>query len=166
MLYEVITLKGVNSDILTTDKDIGKDGYTGLIDDMSNTNQYVGNDMFGFSLGYYNGDYSPAGGTSADFIASPSSMSTGFMGARKDLFNGNISHMVTSSKHVNDQSQRITLGYAYNYDQINRIRSMAAFTGISEVLNCWSPAGYPTAAAYYSYDKNGNNCRGTLLTPL
>jgi len=36
--------------------DMGKDGDLSIV---NNNNKYVGTDEFGFSLGYYQGDYSP-----------------------------------------------------------------------------------------------------------
>jgi len=145
-------LKGVNSDILNPEKDMGRDAYVDPT--IANNNQYVGTDQFGFSLGYFDGDYSPVNNTGTDCLASTSGSNLNT--AREDLFNGNISHMVSSSKHVNDQSQTVSLGFAYQYDQLNRIRHMATFENLVVATNSWGTHGDSTSSAAYTYDKNGN----------
>lgn len=82
-------LKGVNSESLYADRDMGKDGNN-LV---GNSNKFFAKDAFGFSLGYYNGDYTPIDGA-ATFLADKtgSDLQTG----NANLYNGNISNMVTT----------------------------------------------------------------------
>ncbi|MBN2776292.1 MAG: hypothetical protein JXR36_01535, partial [Bacteroidales bacterium] len=143
-------LKGVNSDALDASRDIGKDGDVNLTE--INPNQFVGADQFGFSLGYYQGDYTPVGGANAQFLSNMAGST--FATAQVGLYNGNISHMVNSSRHVNNQIDVISMGFAYQYDQLNRIRNMVTYEGLEN--NTWSSADSPTASSSYTYDKNGN----------
>ena len=46
-------IKGVNSDILDPENDMGLDSHN----DENNPNRYFAKDAMGFSLGYFEGDY-------------------------------------------------------------------------------------------------------------
>ena len=80
-------LKGVNSTSLDASKDMGQDGLAG------SENSSVAKDEFGYSLSYFDGDYSavnlPAGRQGA-----PSSDLDVQVGG--NLYNGNIRNMTTS----------------------------------------------------------------------
>ena len=68
------------------------------------------------------------------------------------LYNGNISAM-----SVNIGKLNAPLLYNYQYDQLNRIVAMDAFTGLNESNNTWNPL--TTDNSYQerlSYDANGN----------
>lgn len=147
-------LKGVNSNTMKPNRDIGGDAYTG--NTSGNINQWVGSDEFGFTLGYYDGDYTAVDQTMAagDLFEADNS---GSSIASNNLYNGNISHMVTAIRHFIDNGGRPD-GLSYVYDQLNRIKSSTYHTSSTLMTNNnWgttnTPGDYDTE---YSYDANGN----------
>ncbi|MCH2229647.1 MAG: hypothetical protein MK105_04820 [Crocinitomicaceae bacterium] len=152
-------LKGVNSTTLQANRDLGKDGN-------SDDNKFFGMDVFGFSLGYYNNDYSPiepiSPFASTNHISALNINSENGQNA-SNLYNGNISHMVTALKDI-DEHHLDVLANNYIYDQLQRIRSMNVyyaqdliinndFSGASLYRQSGSIGAYATR---YSFDKNGN----------
>ena len=144
-------LKGVNSNNLHQQRDIGQDGHQGSI------NSNVARDVFGFSLHYYNDDYKPISGahtsSKSDYFLMEEPATAGFNNQVTDLFNGNISRMVTAL----DKLSNTVVGKAYEYDQLNRISKSFTFTNYSITTNKWLSGG-PNADFYsdYTYDANGN----------
>jgi len=58
------------------------------------------------------------------------------LAARSDLWNGNISHMVTCLPKASDYATNQTItpeafGSAYKYDQLNRLSSSRVFTNMT-----------------------------------
>jgi RHS repeat-associated protein len=144
-------IKGVNSNGLGATNDAGKDAGT-------TTNAWVGTDEYGYSLGYYNGDYASIATTNA--IASIAS--SGLDAASFNLYNGNIRHMVTSIKYFgNTGFPGAIQAMAYKYDQLNRIRSSEQYTNYDGTSNAWSSGGSGNAAYKegFTYDHNGNIIR-------
>lgn len=171
-------IKGVNSDALTVNADVGKDGAaTNLYNSNYNKlHNYFAADAMGFGLNYYNA------GSNVDFkaISAPNYNSSTYLNPVAGtaalntsqfnlsvegpaLYNGNISSMVTTFidkqpanlQTNNAPNPQIT---AYKYDQLHRIKQMKAFHNLS--LNNWQT---PTAGNYddsykmtFSYDENGN----------
>lgn len=149
-------LKGVNSQFLDPANDLGGDG-------IGNRSTFA-RDAFGYSLGYYPGDYNAV---SSAFTSFNLNFANGTADHGKPLYNGNISTMTvgldkfTTGKHV---------GYAYGYDQLNRLKRMR-----QQLLTAssWVPGA---AESPYSeditYDGNGNiqqfnrNGVGTTGKPL
>jgi RHS repeat-associated protein len=147
-------IKGVNSNTLETKRDIGKDGFKG------DTNQVFARDAFGYSLSYYNGDYSAASGMVWNNVTNRFEAYSGNASMLKqnrfDLFNGNISSMVTTI--CDSVNNPLPQGMAYKYDQLNRLIQARAFTDLDTITNTWG-----TTAAYtgryqntFTYDANGN----------
>ncbi|MDY8138497.1 DUF6443 domain-containing protein, partial [Aquimarina sp. 2201CG5-10] len=128
-------LKGVNSENLTPDADMGGDGATG---------SSVAKDAMGYSLSYYQGDYTSVGNTSAAFNYS----NTTGLQSNKNLYNGNIKTMVNRLLD-NDESMLTAQVNTYEYDQLNRIKAMQG-KGVNgtDVNNNYSSS--------YTYDNNGN----------
>ena len=130
-------LKTVNSENLATqNRDMGKDGNR------------VSKDAFGYSLAYYENDY-----TARKPSATPhgvSASSTSYAGT--DLYNGNIKRMITSVRSV-DESILPTQVNLYKYDQLNRIFSMNSFSVKEASGSFTSAASYGSS---YLYDRNGN----------
>jgi hypothetical protein len=126
-------IKGVNSNILNPKNDGGQDGYniTG------NANKNFAKDAYGYTLGYYNGDYSPIDTSKWNTVSKRFESNTSgssLAAARYDLFNGNITHMVTTiiEPDTNYKNQTILpQGTAYKYDQLNRLMEMKAFINIT-----------------------------------
>ena len=150
-------LKAVNSTVLRSHRDMGKDGNNVA----NNQNRFVGQDAFAYTLGYFNWDYMSIGNT--DFMAYNTHM---ISPVANDLYNGNISHMTTTMK--DEQENRLAIhGNSYRYDQLNRIKSMKVYTNdgflTNSGVNSWYGAtrknvvnGMGDYETNYSYDKNGN----------
>jgi len=147
-------LKGVNSGTLKENRDIGKDGLLG------GTNEMVARDVYGFSLGYYEGDFKAIDNTITQtdyFMPYDNSGAGGYKNSSEDLYNGNISKMVAAIKpflglYGGPQ------GMAYKYDQLNRITHAEAWDNVSGVGNIWMTGGTKLIQyqSDYSYDGNGN----------
>ena len=147
-------IKGINSNTLMDSRDIGHDGQTGTV------NEGVAKDIVGYSLGYYNGDYTSIG-TSAGSILPVnhfllSTTGSGFEGASPDLYNGNIKHMVTAIAPF--MGTGIPQGMTYTYDQLNRIKSARAWNNADATNNAWltGVTPLPDFATDYTYDAMGN----------
>ncbi|MBR9861650.1 hypothetical protein GYB22_13075, partial [bacterium] len=149
-------IKGVNSNTLSENRDIGQDGV------LSGVNQTFARDMFGYSLGFYNGDYQAIGDanstiSSADHFLLDVNNSDFYDGA-KDLYNGNIRHMVTAIRPFMGSSGE-PQGMAYSYDQLNRLVSADAWNSADSANNIWDNSSTVAISSYhteYSYDPNGN----------
>ncbi|MBD3638028.1 MAG: hypothetical protein HUJ25_11805 [Crocinitomicaceae bacterium] len=154
-------LKGANSTTLKTDLDAGNDAETGDLD------QYSGADAFGFSLSYFANDYNAIGGTAyfADQTALIDANTNSGVTTNGNLYNGNITAMVTAMKDVNE-SQLDVLGNVYEYDQLQRITRMDVYNVALVTFttnNSFNGAGLynpdngiSAYATRYSYDGNGN----------
>ena len=81
-------LKGINSDRLDPRFDVGADGYASA---RSASRRFVGRDAFGFSIGYFQGDYTPIGGNAVKLEQEKTS--NFYKNGSADLFNGNIRNM-------------------------------------------------------------------------
>ena len=175
-------IKAVNSNILSENTDMGKDGATGnsYFSNYTNIHKYIGKDASGYSLNYYTQgtlkDYTAikafglVGSNNQDMIAGTANLvgtGGGFDLAidAPDLYNGNISSMVTSiydmdinpnNTHAeNTAFPQIT---AYKYDQLHRLLQMKAFRDVDLVNNRWN-ANTSYDNSYFTqlaYDKNGN----------
>lgn len=157
-------LKGVNSNTLISNWDLGRDGNSG-------DNTFFGVDAYGFSLGYYGdgigtslpaSDYKPIGGTSVQAFALTAEATTENIGDHASLFNGNISNMVTAMR--NKYEERIQpLMNNYKYDQLQRIRTMDVYHNKDlDADNDFLGAELYQGGAYranYRFDANGNLLR-------
>ena len=148
-------IKGVNSNTLQSNTDIGKDGQSGTL------NAMIGRDAFGYSLNYFAGDYQAISNPGAlnNFIASTAAKSSILATDGPSLYNGNISSMVTAINSPGSTSTTAALTQltAYQYDQLNRITQLKAYKDINMATNSWG--GGTTDGSYqenYSYDANGN----------
>nr|WP_294862107.1 hypothetical protein [uncultured Fluviicola sp.] len=163
-------LKGVNSSTLDRTRDIGKDGNTGT------DNQYFGVDAYGFSLGYYNGDYQAIKDAAEstqnylnDYFAGTSDVTSlnqnpdAGNASMASLFNGNITHMVTAL--LDDKEARLdVLANNYQHDQLNRLREVKAYYATNlQTNNSFSGGALYLASGgesafqeSYTFDKNGN----------
>ncbi len=171
-------IKAVNSNALDVNADMGKDGTgSNFSSTVTDIHKYFGRDAMGYSLNYFsNGtlkDYTAiksAGfntGTNKNLVADISAVNnnnTGFglLNAGPDLFNGNISSMVTSiidkdpTNTVTDNTAFPQLT-AYRYDQLHRIKQMKAYRNFSAAGNAWSAGTYDASyESTFTYDKNGN----------
>jgi hypothetical protein len=148
-------IKGVNSNTLKETRDIGLDGET----TSTNLHQHVGRDAAGYSLNYFNGDYTSIATLTDNFIASTSS-ATYLATTAPNLYNGNINSMVTAINDLTTSSAPTVVPQltAYKYDQLNRINRMKAYQDINLGTNAWgSGSGYDGSyETNITYDANGN----------
>ena len=152
-------LKGVNMADTTHLTDPGQDGTANHI------NGLISRDEMAFGLGYYEGDYSPVGsglnlGATHNGIWSSfdPSIKQGVGTTQKGLFNGNITWMVTALPELKRQALgEEVYGYAYQYDQLHRIKQAESQQGYEEGSNWTTRTGGAQAHdTRYSYDAMGN----------
>jgi RHS repeat-associated protein len=154
-------IKGVNSNTMSAVRDPGRDGDLSLA---GNTHAKVATDAFGYTLGYFAGDYNPIGTFTTASKFEASTAGSDMLAARSDLWNGNISHMVTCLPKASDYAANQTItpeafGSAYKYDQLNRLSSSRVFTNINTTTNQWQSGAGTNPSAYatdYTYDAMGN----------
>lgn len=148
-------IKGVNSAALREAVDIGRDGRKHNPNSPLKFGKLTAKDAFGYTLRYYTGDYKTIAPPALGW--EPAYASTPFHRPQRDLFNGNIQSMITAIDNpVNGGTNFKPLGYAYDYDQLNRITSMQAYDGLNAKFNNWNSLVSAPYATAYSYDGNGN----------
>lgn len=144
-------IKGVNSNTLNPNEDMGKDGGSYA------PHQKVARDAFGYTVGYYHGDYYSVDGLSAGpghFV--PSLSGSGLLASRNNFYNGNITSMTTSIVDPNSYAV-LPQGRAFQYDQLNRLSQSLAFSNFSLANNEFLSGGVNSAyQENFTYDANGN----------
>ncbi len=156
-------LKGMNSNTLKPNRDMGLDGETGYLAANSDLHELIARDVTGYTLGYYQGDYFSRGTTSFEADLGTGNDLTDVL---IDLFNGNISHTVTAIEGFDVQAG------AYSYDQLQRLKEMRVFRGVDLVVNNDWVSALETSEYYsdYRYDLNSNittlNRNGNSTTGL
>jgi len=148
-------IKGVNSNTLLPNRDIGKDGLAG-----NNINALIPQDEFGFTLGYNTNDYSSVGFETTGIYAFEANSSTSPVATnnKNNLYNGNIGHMVTAIKQFMPGTTA-PQAFAYEYDQLNRIKKANVFTADANVVstNIWyTDLNLDSYSLETTYDRNGN----------
>jgi len=154
-------IKGVNSNTLDTARDMGKDGAIGSV------NSIFAKDAFGYTLNYHTNDYKAIDGLKwntatnrFESIIAGSDLNN----SRNDLFNGNITSMVTTivpptlPKSDSVAFSPLPQGTAYRYDQLNRLVEMKAWQNLNPITNTWG-SGLAYSGMYnnkFTYDANGN----------
>jgi len=141
-------IKAMNSNTLDAQRDMGKDSETGYYAQNQEIHTRFAKDVFGFTLNYFEGDYQAIGGSSFEAAYS----NTNFGNGSANLYNGNIRHVVTAIEGLAIQ------GYAYSYDQLQRLTKMEVFRDDNLVANNnWNTAASTSDyLTEISYDKNGN----------
>ncbi|PZR26530.1 MAG: hypothetical protein DI535_14065 [Citrobacter freundii] len=138
-------LKGVNSQQLDASKDMSRDGLSGSL------MQSYARDVYGFSLGYFQGDYKAIDPGVNAFDVNYTPPASNVAGSGKSLFNGNISHATYALSQISGGNAS---GYTYKYDQLNRLTAMNRHTisgtswSNSNIINDHNEE--------ISYDANGN----------
>lgn len=150
-------LKGINSNTLDVDRDMGHDGKA----DIANANASFAQDVYGLSLGYFTNDYKPVdqanhwNATTNRFVSSIAG--SDLQSERYNLYNGNIGNMVnTTSDPATQESQ--PLGNAYVYDQLQRLNQARSYENLEASTNTWG-TGSTYDGMYentFLYDDNGN----------
>ncbi len=137
-------MKGVNSNILLPKFDPGQDAVSNI----------KATDAFGFSLHYFDKDYTSIAGTN-DFLADQTG--SDLIANSSDLYNGNIGRMVTT---ITEPTTReiLPLGNAYRYDQLNRLSESRSFDNLNLSTNTWGYSGTYDDKYFnqFEYDANGN----------
>ena len=138
-------LKGMNSEGRDQGKDMGGDGKT------SGSHKLFGRDVASFLLSYFEGDYRPIG---TNRFTATYSTSGGFGASSPSLYNGNIRKATYSLANLTDP----VVGYAYGYDQLNRLISMDAWFNFNTGTYAWQTSGNASSKLQerVSYDANGN----------
>ncbi|MES1222568.1 MAG: hypothetical protein ABUT20_44145, partial [Bacteroidota bacterium] len=132
-------------------------GADGSVLSAAGIHAQVGGDALAYSLGYYQNDYTPIGGASAQALAiqyqHPSVSGNDIHG--KALFNGNISNATYSIAGINNGNTR---GYSYGYDQLNRLREMLAHNlSSATIAGGWNNGSVmDDNKESFTYDANGN----------
>ncbi len=124
-------LKGVNSDGLNPKEDLGKD-----------KGEQTAKDAYGYTLGYYDGDYQSVGNINAFVNTNTATQNP------RNLYNGNIKQMTTSLVDIDEAPIGIQMNH-YQYDQLNRIKGMQGYG----IANSGSSENHTSS---YAYDRNGN----------
>jgi hypothetical protein len=125
--------------------DMGTDGVPAA----NGTANQVSNDVYGYNLNYFTGDYKPINSAVTPFanVTTPLPGST----TGSSLYNGNISSLVVNIPKLGHAQL-----YGYRYDQLNRIVAMDAFTGLNGTTNTWAPVATQKYKERITYDPNGN----------
>ena len=143
-------LKSVNGASLLTADDPGDDAQVSL----TNKHRQFAKDVFGYNLHYFDGDYSPIGGNENHIMAYDPQDNLGDLEQYRNLYNGNITSMVTTIQDAGVQSTR------YSYDQLNRIKTMDVYTPTTTNINNHTPLDQTNHSfnyqSAYSYDPDGN----------
>jgi RHS repeat-associated protein len=110
-------------------------------------------DAFGYSLGYYTGDYQ-AISEASNTLFSPLeySRNTNISSNNMNLYNGNIKQMTTAIRKSKEDLLPVQQNN-YSYDQLNRIKEMTSKSIIPSTVSLSYEDSY---ASSYSYDRNGN----------
>jgi RHS repeat-associated protein len=128
--------------------DPGQDGYS------SSPNNEVQKDVWGFSLGYYQGDYARQ---STNGTGGYNSINEGINYNSQELYNGNITYWSngTTENSLTLGDQEKLTQRSFNYDNLNRI--------LGSELSIVNLGNTPTFGAVnnqfrtaYTYDANGN----------
>jgi RHS repeat-associated protein len=135
-------LKTVNGEQIDPQTMMGADGINSL-------NKQVARDVYGYSLNYFDGDYTSSNTSMLNHSVTAQTASMG-----QSLYNGNIRTMFTalSPTTLNQDNEVLNTHQTnYTYDQLNRIKSMTGYD--RQVGQTATPSGYSSS---YSYDPNGN----------
>jgi len=151
--------KGINSSYLNSSTDMGGDGAA------TGDNSLVSKDAYSFTLGYFNGDYLPIGGSTTQAFTQNVPGEDGIKTdgtLTSNLYNGNISYSFNSlwPLDYNTSTGASTfMGYNYTYDQLNRLSGVSASKSSTTTTGS-NAASWPMTTnaplENVTYDPNGN----------
>jgi len=147
-------MKGANSSVSNFEHDMYHDGEPGSLYGQ------VARDAYAFTLNYYDVLH-PENATLEDYLpinaSDPEADDPNVLFkdeiTNPSLFNGNIRNAI-----YNLSALKNIYGYAYKYDQLNRLKNMNTYDGLSWTSNEWQP-GTTNAGIFneaVNYDPNGN----------
>jgi RHS repeat-associated protein len=125
----------------------------------------VAKDVTAFTLGYYDGDYTPIDPDVADSTVLENNSGNLWdqvydQYSHRGLYNGNISWMVTDLAKQGDRHSDRTKGIQamiYKYDQLHRLTNIRGLTSFDPLTGFAAHGSSPTAYdEAFSYDPNGN----------
>ena len=161
-------LKSLNSGVLNADFDMGKDGKTNPTNEYSTVEAdihgLVAQDALAYTIGYYDGDYTAISTGMSGFgnmqLETSSSL---FSTDRQDLFNGNITSLVTSLTDLDGNKLNVHAN-TYHYDQLHRFKEMHVFSddnitsnnNLSTAIRSNVASGLGDYEVNLNYDMNGN----------
>lgn len=145
-------MKGMNSSVLESDNDIGKDGTNGYLSANSAVHSLVAKDALAYTLGYFKGDFSSIASPNFEASYIQGGSENSFSASSNDLYNGNIRSITLSIEGLS------TIGKSYRYDQLNRLVNMRAyFSPNIQSTNSWINGSVSDEYFNrYEYDRNGN----------
>ena len=136
--------KGVNGNTLSND--MGNDGVP--INGVAKT---IPVDAYAYSLGYFQNDYAPIGGTNAPAFSMQYQSQAGDI-TGQSLYNSNISNSTLAISSINSGAP---VGYSYRYDQLNMLKTVRHHNiGGNGTWN--SNTIIQDYAESFTYDGNGN----------
>jgi RHS repeat-associated protein len=155
-------LKGVNGQFLNPNNEIGQDGKSGT------NNNNISRDAYGYSLGYYNGDYKPIKDTVTAFAMHYGAATGDITG--QSLYNGNISNTTVAISALNNGN---LVGYTYHYDQLNRLKqtrqhqlTSTAFDRSSIIQDYAESLTYDGNGNILTLNRHGNQTSGIAMDSL
>ncbi|UTW61516.1 hypothetical protein KFE98_16080 [bacterium SCSIO 12741] len=151
-------IKAMNSNSLQGANDPGKDGELGTAYNSDpDIHRQIANDVFGYVVDYYQGDYKAIDGTKQNFAATHGGSYQYNNGGITSLYNGNIAAYSPGITDLNNDPLD-AYGRAYRYDQLNRLKSQQAHkTGNDLASNTWTSAAATNEfKVELIYDANGN----------
>jgi RHS repeat-associated protein len=157
-------LKGVNGSSLNRYRDIGRDGAKQI---SFSKNSNFCEDVYAFTLSYFQGDYYPIGSISSSDNFEANQAGAGLNASTPNLYNGNIRMMNVAIKPFGNNPN----AYVYQYDQLNRLIESNTFVNYDSTTNSWQNGIYPVIdyRNKFEYDPNGNilkqNRYGNNLVP-
>jgi hypothetical protein len=138
-------LKGINATNLAQGDDPGQDGYA-----LAGANSNFAKDVFGMQLNYFDGDFTR---TDSPYNTNHEN----HLQANNNLYNGNISSWTWNSANKEGMSNPDqVLGYKYQYDELNRIKSATYATKPQTSDGIWNDGSIGAYNTSYEYDGNGN----------
>jgi RHS repeat-associated protein len=161
--------KTVNTNTLVVSSDIGLDGSTvgAYMPGQNLVHKNLAQDVFGYSLEFYNNDYKSASPTVAANITSNISLTAAYA-ATPNLYNGNIKALATAmfqpdptpSVAPSIPYEISTMSRFFKYDQLNRIKEGQSYEVAANLgLGTIATHSVPSASNYFEdfrYDANGN----------
>ena len=160
-------LKGVNAGTLESSRDMGKDGADhGYYSSIANIHQRVGEDVYGFVLGYFDDgtyqDYSMIDNT----MAASDKFHLAYSSTTIDdhpLYNGNINNIAQAMYQHNGSYNKEVKAYGYQYDQLNRIKSMRMYDDVDNTT-ANTIYGNSNVNDYYATTVNLFDMDGNILS--
>lgn len=138
-------LKGLNSSLLDSLKEMGNDGLSG-----DAYHRFMSKDAFAFTLNYFNEDYQSI----KSQYPVEMSLSANMEGHGKELFDGNIRNAVYAIQQIDTNKSQ---AYTYRYDQLSRLKSSLSWSNYNADTFSWNNTAISVnLSTNYTYSPDGN----------